>query len=71
MGLITLEAIGPKGEQLAMRAADVTEIPVGWDGESSSATFDSDMPDEELQAVLADALGGIDPEWQDHLRVAE
>lgn len=54
-----------------MQAADVTDIPVGWDGELSCATFDSDMPDEELQAVLADALGGIDPAWQEHLRVAE
>lgn len=71
MGLITLEAIGPRGEELAMQAADVTDIPVGWDGELSCATFDSDMPDEELQAVLADALGGIDPAWQEHLRVAE
>jgi len=71
MGLVTLEAIGPRGEELAMQAADVTDIPVGWDGELSCATFDSDMPDEELQAVLADALGGIESSWQEHLRVAE
>ncbi len=37
--ILTLEAIGPKAEQ--------------------------------LQAIIIDALAGIDPEWQTHLRVAD
>ena len=72
MALLTLEAIGPKGEQLAMDAGKVTEIPVGYDSEFECATFDSDsLEDEELQAVVFDALGGIDPDWRAHLRIAE
>jgi hypothetical protein len=69
---VTLDAIGPNAEQLAMQAGDVTEIPVGWDPELERATFDSDtLPEAELQAIVVDALTGIDPEWRAHLRVPE
>jgi hypothetical protein len=72
MGLVTLEAIGPKGEQLALAAGEVTDTPVGFDSELNSATFDSDsLEGAELEAVLFDALSGLDPEWREHLRVAE
>jgi hypothetical protein len=72
MSLLILESIGPRGEELAMKAGEVTDIPAGFDPELQSATFDSDdLPDGELQAIVFDALGGLDPEWQAHLRVAE
>ena len=72
MGLLVLEAIGPRGEELATKAGEVTEIPVGFDPDLKSATFDSEsLPDGELQAIVVDALGTIDSEWQEHLKVAE
>ena len=70
--LLTLEAIGPKGEELAMAAGERTGIPVGFDPEFECANFDSDALDEtELQAVVFEALAEIDPSWAEHLRVAE
>jgi hypothetical protein len=72
MGLLTLESIGPNGEQLAMTAGAKRDIPVGWDPEFECATFDADGLDEdELQAVVFEELADIDPNWQQHLRVAE
>ncbi|MEO8091387.1 MAG: hypothetical protein ABI726_01605 [bacterium] len=72
MGMLILEATGPSGEELAMQAGKVTDIPVGFDPGLECATFDSETLDEaELQGVVFDALGGIDPEWQAHLRVAD
>jgi hypothetical protein len=72
VSLLILESIGPKGEELAMKAGEVTEIPVGFDPELESATFDSDdLSEAELQGIVFDALGGIDPEWRSHLRQAE
>ena len=70
--ILTLEAIGPKAEQLATEAGKVTDIPVGYDPEFECATFDSGMLEgKELEAVVIDALAGIDPEWQAHLRLAD
>ena len=72
MALLTLEAIGPKGEQLAMAAGKARGYPVGWDSEFECATFDADgIGDEELQAVVFEQLEALDPEWQSHLRLAE
>jgi hypothetical protein len=72
MGMLFLSAVGPKGEELAMQAGKVTDVPVGWDSEFESATFDSDSMDEaELQGVVFDALAGIDAEWRSHLALAE
>jgi hypothetical protein len=72
VSLLILESIGPKGEELAMKAGEVTEIPVGFDPELQSATFDSDdLSEAELQGIVFDALGGIDPGWRSHLRLAE
>lgn len=72
MGLLTLEATGSEGERLALAAGDTTGIPVGWDAEFNSATFDSDdLEGAELEGVVFDALNGLDPEWRDHLQVAE
>ena len=72
MGLLTLNATGPRGEELAMEAAKITEIPVGWDEEFDAATFDADAYDEaELQGIVFDALRGIDPDWRSHLELAE
>jgi hypothetical protein len=71
-GLLTLEAIGPKGEELAIEAGRRTEIAVGYDSDLRCATFDSELlGDEELEDVVFDALAGVDPDWQAHLRVAE
>ena len=72
MAILTLEAIGPKGEQLAMEAGNTTDIPVGYDSEFECATFDADsLGDEELQAIVFEALARIDPEWRSQLRLAE
>lgn len=70
--ILTLEAIGPKGEKLAEQAGDALDIPVGFDPEFECATFDSDEHGEDdLQSAVFDALDGIDPEWHSQLRVAE
>jgi hypothetical protein len=72
VGLLILSATGPRGEELAMEAGKVTEIPVGFDSDLESATFDSDAYDEaELQGIIFDALGGIDPDWRSHLELSE
>ena len=70
--ILILEAISPNAEPLATDAGKVTDIPVGYDPEFDCATFDSDtLEGKELEAVVFDALTGIDPEWQTHLRLAE
>jgi hypothetical protein len=73
MALLILEATGPKGEELAMKAGDELDIPVGFDPEFESATFDSEtIADEaELQTIVFEALGRIDPDWQSQLRLAK
>ena len=72
MGLLTLEAIGPEGERLAMAAADRTGIPAGWDPEFNCATYDADGTDDaELQTIVFETLADLDAGWQSHLRVAE
>ncbi len=72
MGMLFLQSIGPKGEELALEAGKVTEIPVGFDPDLESATFDSDAyAEEELQGIVFDALGVLDPEWRSHLELAE
>jgi hypothetical protein len=68
VAILIFEAIGPKGEELAMAAGEATEIPVGWDEEFSSATFDSDAEPEELEALITEALDEIDPDWSSQLR---
>ena len=60
-----------EGERLALEAGRLTKIPVGFDSEFNTATFDSDRLDDALEGVVFDALGGIDPDWRSHLRVAE
>ncbi len=58
MGILILEATGPRGEELATQAGKVTDIAVGFDPEFECATFDSEALDEaELQGVVFDALG--------------
>jgi hypothetical protein len=71
MALLTLEAIGPKGEQLALAAGKETAIPVGFDPEFECATFDSETDEDELQTVVFEALAGLDPDWRSQLRIAE
>ncbi|MFI5025584.1 MAG: hypothetical protein ACHQCI_02370 [Solirubrobacterales bacterium] len=72
MGMIILNSIGPKGEELALEAGRLTEIAVGIDPEFNSATFDADGYEEgELQGIVFDALAGLDPEWQSHLQLAD
>jgi hypothetical protein len=71
MGVITFEVTGPGGEELAQQAGRVTEIPVGIDTDGA-ATFDSDsLEGSELEAVIVDALGGLDPDWRSHLQISE
>ena len=70
--MLQLEAIGPRGEELAMAAGDATGIPTGFDPEFECATFDADsLEPEELKTTVFEALGELDPEWQSHLRVLD
>ena len=52
-----------------MKAGDELDIPVGFDPEFESATFDSEtIADEaELQTIVFEALGRIDPDWKSQL----
>ena len=72
MAMLILEAIGPRGEELAMAAGKARDIAVGWDSEFDSATFDADgIDDEELQAVIFEELDAQEPEWRSHLQLVE
>ena len=72
MGMLILEATGPRGEELAMAAGEARGFPVGWDSEFDSATFDVDgMEDGELQELVFEELEGRDPEWRSQLRLVE
>jgi hypothetical protein len=72
MGLLVLESIGPRSEELANQAGETLGVPVGIDPEFESATFDSDdLDDDSLQAAVFEALDEADSEWRSHLRVAE
>ena len=71
MGMLILETIGPRGEELAEKAADATGAAVGIDPEFNAATFDSDdLENDALEAAGVGALDGIDPDGPSHLRVA-
>jgi hypothetical protein len=70
--MLILEAIGPRGEELATAAGKARDIAVGWDSEFDSATFDADGIDEtELEAVVFEELDAQDPEWRSHLQLVE
>jgi hypothetical protein len=70
--MLIMEAIGPRGEELAMAAGAARDIPVGWDGEFNSATFDADgIDDSELEAVIVEQLDDQDPDWRSHLRLVD
>jgi hypothetical protein len=72
MGMLILEAIGPRGEELAMGAAQARGYPAGWDEEFSSATIDADgVEDDELRTVIFEELDARDPEWRSHLKLVE
>ncbi|MFL5869492.1 MAG: hypothetical protein ACJ75R_00290 [Solirubrobacterales bacterium] len=72
MAMVIFEATGPKGEELAMAAGESAGVPVGWDDEFSSATFDSDSADpEELEATITGVLDALDPDWRSHLRAVD
>lgn len=70
--MLIMEAIGPRGEELAMAAGAARDIAVGWDDEFSSATFDADdIDDAELEAVITEELDDRDPDWRSHLRLVD
>jgi hypothetical protein len=72
VALLYLEAIGPRGEELALAAGDAMDIPVGFDRDLNSATFDADSLElEELKTTVVEALAGLDPDWQSHLQVID
>jgi len=72
MAMLILEAIGPRGEELALAAADARGYPVGWDSEFNSATIDADgVDDDELRTVIFEQLDSQDPEWRSHLQVVD
>ena len=70
--MLILEAIGPRGEELALAAADARGYPVGWDSEFSSATIDADgVGDDELRTVIFEELDSRDPGWRSQLQEVE
>ena len=71
MAMLFLEAIGPRGEELALAAGDASGIAVGWDAEFNSATFDSDLDEAELQEKVFAELDRLDTDWRSHLQVTE
>ena len=72
VAMLIMEAVGPRGEELAMAAGEAREIPVGWDPEFESATFDADgIDDDELEAVIVEELDARDPDWRSHLRLVD
>jgi hypothetical protein len=72
MAMLILEAIGPKGEEVAMAAGEAIAVPVGWDEEFESATFDSETHgDDEFEAVVTEALAEVDPDWRSQLRIVD
>lgn len=72
MGMLILEAIGPRGEELAMAVGAGAEIPVGWDSEFESATFDADgIDDGDLQELVFELLSNRDPDWRTQLRLVD
>jgi hypothetical protein len=54
-----------------MEAGEKTGIAVGWDSEFNSATFDSDLDDNEMQQQIFAALDEIDPAWRIQLQIVE
>jgi hypothetical protein len=72
VAFLTFEAVGPRAEELAMKAGGTVDAAVGYDPDLDCATFDSDELDAgELQATIFEALGEIDPDWGSHLRLAD
>jgi hypothetical protein len=72
VALLILEAVGPRGEELAMAAAAARGYPTGWDPEFDSATIDADgVSDDELRTVIFEELDARDPDWRSHLQVVE
>jgi hypothetical protein len=67
--ILILEAAGPRAEELAMAAGKNREIPVGFDPEFESFTFDADgVTEDELEMVIFEELEALEPEWRSHLR---
>ena len=74
VGMLIMETVGPRAEELAEEAVAVVDadVAVGFDSELDSATFDSDdLDDEALEAAVTHALDGIDSDWGSQLRVAD
>jgi hypothetical protein len=70
--MLIMEAIGPRGEELAMAAGAARDIAVGWDDEFNSATFDTDdIDDSELEAVIVEELDDREPDWRSHLKLVD
>jgi hypothetical protein len=67
--ILTLEAIGPRAEELAESAGRNREIVVGFDPEFECFNFDADaISEEELATVVFEELDALEPEWRTHLR---
>ena len=72
MALLYLEAVGPRGEELAFAAGDAMDVPVGFDPDLESATFDADSyGEDDLRETVIEALTELEPDWRSHLRVLD
>lgn len=72
MAFLIFEAVGPRAEELAMKAGGAVDAAVGYDSDLGSATFDSDDLDAaDLQTAVFEALAEVDSDWESHLRLAD
>ena len=70
--MLNLEAIGPRGEELALAAGDAIDVPVGFDPDLECATFDADSLElDDLKGAVEVALADLDPDWQTHMRILD
>ncbi len=70
--ILTLEASGPRAEELAMAAGDNREIAVGFDPEFECFNFDADgVSEDELQTLIFEELDALDSGWRSHLRAVD
>ena len=68
--LLNLEAIGPRGEELALAAGDAIDVPVGFDPDLECATFDADsLEPDDLKGLLAPYPAAGMTSWQVSARV--
>ena len=72
MAMLTWRRSGRAARSWRWLPARRATLPVGWDSEFESATFDADgIDDEELEAVIFEELDAREPDWRSHLKLVD